>query len=257
MTLDYALSDLFIPPLAFIWLGFIASLVGLWFLRRRRGAALGIGAVSLAVALVFGMPAVGTRLLMSLESGLPTQAPPDSLPKAIVILSADSVLTQAGRDVGPVTLERLLAGVRLYQKTGLPVLVSGGAVRPGARDTFAVLMARVMQDDFHVPVRWQETHSTTTWSNASDSAAILEPLGIRSVYLVTSAWHERRAVLAFRHFGLIPVAAPGAFDRAAPGGFVPNTTGFQRSFYALHEWLGLLVYDLRARFAKAPANSAS
>lgn len=252
LTLNYALSDLLIPPLGLAWLALFALAVGAARGRRSR-LAVGGAAVAVVLLLVLAMPAVATRLLISLESGLPTQPPPGAPPQAIVILSGDSVRTTGGREVDDMTLERLLAGVRLYRHTGLPILVSGGRVANGESETYAALMTRVLEGDFRVPVRWQEARSQTTWSNAEDSAAILLPLGIRSVYVVTHAWHERRAVLAFRHFGMIPTAAPTFFEKPGSGGFVPTPTGFAHSFYALHEWLGLLEYRLRARFSQRQA----
>ena len=45
------------------------------------------------------------------------------------------------------------------------------------------------------------------------SAAILREQGINSVYVVTQAWHMRRALIAFAHTGITVTAAPTRFDR--------------------------------------------
>lgn len=256
MTWHYALSDLFIPPLGCAWLA-LGALAVAPRLRRKRGAAVGVAGASLVVLLVLATPAVATRLLISLESGVTTAALPGAPPQAIVVLSGDATRTTSGYQVGPLTLERLCAGAELYRRTKLPVLVSGGPIGYGGA-SFAPLMARVLRGAFEVPVRWQEARSLTTWENAEYSAAILRPLGIRSVYVVTNAWHERRALFAFRHFGLTAIAAPGAFDATGPASdFIPSAKGFTHSFYALHEWLGLLAYHVRAWFSGPPANSAA
>jgi uncharacterized SAM-binding protein YcdF (DUF218 family) len=171
-------------------------------------------------------------------------------PGAIVILSAD-VARMAGEtpetEVGYLTLERLRAGAALYRRIGLPVLVTGGAPRDGGLP-IAVLMAHSLAQDFNVPVRWTETNSKDTWENAQDSAAILAAAGIRSVYLVTHAWHMRRAMIAFAHFGIPVTAAPVRLDAphsATPGKFLPGIKAWMASYFALHEWIGCVYYTLR------------
>ena len=249
MSPRLVLTNLLVPPNSLVYL----ALLGLLLARGRRGrAGFTVGLAALAGMVVLGMPATSKALLVSLEGG---EAPPATeAPQAIVILSAEADRTPDGLEPGPLTLQRLLAGARLWQRTHLPVLVSGGVLEPGEAPV-ATVMARVLERDFHVPVRWVEGRSRTTWENASDSAAILLPEGVRSVYLVTHAWHERRSVLSFRHFGLAPTVAAVPADVVA-GGFLPTSTGWERSFHALHEWLGLAVYSVRA-WRSAPSNKAA
>lgn len=239
------LTALTVPPPNLVLL----AIVGLWLMRRRRQSRAGpvIVALSLAGLLILSLPIVGQALLISLEQGLPLTPPAGSAPQAIIILSAELDHVRGGDEPvrpGPLTLQRLQAGAALYRRTHLPVLVSGGVL--GAQEApIATVMAESLNADFGVPVRWTEDRSRTTWENAADSAAILRPLGIRSVYVVTHAWHEKRAVLAFRHFGLLPTAAPVQLD-ALRGGVWPSTTGWSRSYYALHEWIGYIWYWLHA-----------
>ncbi|HJS84792.1 MAG TPA: YdcF family protein [Acetobacteraceae bacterium] len=242
MSSRIVLTNLLIPPNSLVYL----ALLGLLLARRRRGrAGQAVSLAALAGMLVLGVPVISHALLVSLEGGeAPQGAEP---PQAIVILSAEVDRTPDGLEPGPLTLQRMLAGARLWQRTHLPVLVSGGSLEPG--DTpVAVVMARTLERDFHVPVRWIEGRSETTWENAADSAAILLPEGVRSVYLVTHAWHERRSVLSFRHFGLEPTVAAVPAD-IVTGGVVPTAVGWAESFHALHEWIGLAVYSVRARFS--------
>ena len=245
-----ALTALLIPPTSLAYV----ALLGLLLSRRRRSrAGLALSVTALASMLVLGMPVTGRALLVSLEGGEPPP-PTSEPPQAIVILSAEVDRTADGLEPGPLTLQRLLAGARLWQRTRLPILVSGGPLKPG--DTpIAAVMARTLERDFHVPVRWIEKRSETTWENAANSAAVLLPEGVRSVYLVTHAWHERRSVLSFRHFGFVPTLAPVPPD-IVTGSFVPTSAGWEWSFHALHEWLGLAVYSVRA-WRSAPSNKAA
>ena len=98
---------------------------------------------------------------------------------------------------GSLTLDRLRTGAALHRRTDLPILVTGGTTQPRTA-TVGVVMAESLRDDFRAPARWTEPKSDDTWENARFSAAILKAEGITSVYVVTHAWHMRRAVLAFQ-----------------------------------------------------------
>lgn len=251
MTVQNLLSSLLIPPLSLIYVA--AAGVALAGTRRHARLGLAVGGLSLVLLFALGLSVVGEGLLASLEGGITGTPPPAVHPGAIVILSGEVARTPEGLEPGPMTLQRLAAGARLWRQVHVPVLVSGGPLEPG-EEPLALVMRRALLRDFDVPVSWVEPRSMTTWENAQDTAAILRPLGIGTVYLVTHAWHERRAMLAFRHFGLTPVPAPVPPDVVA-GGLIPTVSGWSRSYYALHEWLGLLDYSLRAWLAGPPAGA--
>ena len=145
-------------------------------------------------------------------------------------------------------LERMRAGALLQRQTGLPVLVSGGKLAWDA-EPIAQQMARALDREFNVPVRWVEPKSEDTWQNAQFSAALLHAAGIGSVYLVSHAWHLRRAAMAFAHFGIATTPAPLRYDRPPRfgfDGFMPTASAFQYSYYAMHEWIGCVYYALRS-----------
>jgi uncharacterized SAM-binding protein YcdF (DUF218 family) len=197
------------------------------------------------------MPAVSETMLASLEQGLVLTPPADAPPQAIVILGGDVARSgsedHAVAQVGLLSLDRLRAGAALYQRTQLPILVSGGPLRTN-ETPLASLMADTLVNDFHVPVRWQEAASRDTWENAQLSAAILRKEGIKSVYVVTQAWHERRALMAFANTGITATAAPTRLDRFPtpyPRDFIPEAVAWHNSYYALHEWIGCAYYALR------------
>ena len=173
--------------------------------------------------------------------------------EAIVVLSAGrhyDAPEAGGRDiVGPLTLERLRYGAQLHRATGLPVLMTGGAPEDGERAPLAELMRRSFEQDFGLPVAWTEAESTNTAENAFLSAAILLPLGIDRVYVVTHAWHMPRARFIFEQAGFTVVPAGTAHMRPLTVldlyHFLPQANGLQASYYAMHELLGLAWYHLR------------
>lgn len=231
------LIDLLLPPTSLA----VLALAVLWL---RRGARLAVPLLGLLVLL--SLPAVSETLLAALDPA--EEAPPGTPPGAIVILSADvDRLRGGGTDIGALTLERERAGAALARRTGLPVLVTGGIVT--APPPVGELMGRSMQEDFGIAVRWIEAKSPTTWENAAYSAPLLQADGIGSVFLVTHAWHMRRSLIAFRRAGLQATAAPVRMDpwpRLSVGTVTPRASSWMRSYFALHEWVGLLFYSLRS-----------
>ena len=235
-----------IPPTGFVMLIAIGLLMqGRWHLLGRR-----LAWTALVLLILFGMPAVSSAMLRGLETGLPTAPPTDRPPQAIIILGAEVIRAHEeplGIRPGLLTLDRLRTGVKLHRKTGLPILVTGGVTQPGSAPV-GLVMAESLRDDFQAPPKWIEPASVDTWDNARLSAEILRAQGITSVYVVTHAWHMRRAILAFEGTGLTVTAAPTSLDE--PIGpeffdFLPRAASWQTSFYAMHEWIGYAWYKLR------------
>ncbi len=234
------LTVLVVPPPNLVVIGLCALVLVRW--RWHERIAMLVVAICLVLLFAFSVPVVGQGLLVSLEHGLPLAPPKDDPPQAIVVLSAEveRTLGEPGVAVGQLTLQRLRAAAQLYRRTHLPILVSGGTLQKDD-PPIANLMADSLKNDFGVPVRWQETQSFNTWENATDSADILAPLGIRSIYVVTHAWHEKRAVIAFRHAGFRVTAAPVHLDDFSAG-WLPQTSAWVHSYDGMHEWVGTAVY---------------
>ena len=242
------LAALLLPPLSLVILGSL----GWWLSKRFRftGNAIIITSVALLLALSTG---AGSRLLVApLENrSLPVPNPKMVDAKAIVILGGGRSFAapeDGNRDQpGSQTLARLRHGARLHRLTGLPVLVSGGAPDRGGESEAAV-MARALREDFQIPVRWIEDTSENTAQNAAHAATMLREAGIDRVLLVTDAIHMSRAMQVFSRTDLSLVRAPTDFvsrKTLSVEDFIPNPRFLRHSHYALHEWIGLVWYQLR------------
>ncbi len=237
------LAALALPPMGFV----MAMAIGLLPRRRWRRFGRRLAWLALVGLVLFGMPIVTHGLLLTLETGLPTTPPADRPPQAIIILGGDVVrATQEplGARPGSLTLDRLRAGAALHRRTGLPILVTGGTTQPRTV-SIGEVMADSLRDDFRAPPRWVEPRSDDTWENARFSADILKAEGITSVYVVTHAWHMRRAMLAFQGTGLTVTAAPAALDDPLDpdwSDLVPRASSWQNGYYAMHEWIGYAWY---------------
>jgi uncharacterized SAM-binding protein YcdF (DUF218 family) len=242
------LAAFLLPPLSLVMLGGL----GWWLSKRFRltGNAIIMTSIALLLALSTG---AGSRLLIApLENrSLPVPNPKMVDAKAIVILGGGRSFAapeDGNRDQpGSQTLARLRHGARLHRLTGLPVLVSGGAPDRGGESEAAV-MARALREDFQIPVRWIEDTSENTAQNAAHAATMLREAGIDRVLLVTDAIHMSRAMQVFSRTDLSLVRAPTDFvsrKTLSVEDFIPNPRFLRHSHYALHEWIGLVWYQLR------------
>jgi uncharacterized SAM-binding protein YcdF (DUF218 family) len=245
-------SSLLLPPTSLAFLALVGMLIECP--HRCLGRFLKWSAV--LGLLILAMPATGLWMLYALESDLPLNPRADQPPKAVVILSGDAPQSggQSQMRPGVRSFERERAGALLAHRTQLPILVSGGKVHE-SEPAVSVVMADSLEHELQAHVRWIETESRDTWENAHKSAAILQSQGIHSVYVVTDAWHMRRAILAFRGTGVAVTAAPTYFDRIplqSATDLVPSFGGWTASYTALHEWIGCAWYGFRILASSIP-----
>lgn len=195
-------------------------------------------------------PYVAEHLLWLLEPA-PQSLAADTSGQAIVVLGGGTYFSapEYGADtVKPQVLARLRYAAHLHRVLDRPVLASGGAPE-GSPVPEARLMAHVLQQDFRVALVWVEERSRNTFENALRSGEILKPAGIERIYLVTHAWHLRRARIAFEHAGLTVIPAPTAFAtrfKLTVIDFLPDARALHDSGVFFREGIGIGWYCVRA-----------
>lgn len=252
------LTALVLPPVPLLLL----ALVGARLIPARRG--LGWTCVLLSVAAIWASctTTVGEALLRAL-----VHPPPALAPAKIAELKRQAgprttiVVLGGGRDLqapeyGTSTLtrtsvERLRYGLWLSRETGLQIGFAGGighGGEPGPSE--ADLARRIAERDFGRRLAWTEGESRDTNENALRAMAVLAPMEIERIVLVTHGYHMPRAIAAFeRAASLRPrsveiIPAPlgmGAFVPPHADGWLPSPAGFEMTRLALHEWLGRLA----------------
>lgn len=247
ILLTRGIEALLLPPGGAL----VLAAIGLFMLRRWRRAAIGMIAVAWLGLYAFSIPVTAQALMGWLETDPVWSARHGA--QAIVVLGAgrySNAPEYEGDTVSTGGLERLRYAARLHKRTGLPLLLSGGDPFHTGRSE-AALLQQALAEDFHINAVWLEERSRTTAENALFTQALLKPLGIRHVVLVTHAWHMPRAARAFRHVGLRVTPAPTRFSsissRETAGllGWLPRASALETSNRALHELLGELWYGLR------------
>jgi len=232
-----------LPPLAPL----LAAFIGYLLLKSRPRLGRGLMALGWGSLALLSTPLVGTALLSLLET--PSEDPLRHSADAIVVLAAGIYIDApeyGGNTVNSPSLVRLRYAARLYQRSGKPILVSGGDPL-GSGTSEAALMKAVLQEELQIPVAWTEETSTNTLANARNSDAILARSGIRRVYLVTHAWHMPRARFAFERAGFEVISAPTNHTPRFKLGlalFLPGIDGLLQSSTFCREILGLIWYRL-------------
>lgn len=247
--------DVLLSPLGF---GLLLAFV-LWLSRRRisRGM-LRVGLAIEIVLLVLSTPIGANALVAWQESRAPlpdTCAAP--LPSTIVVLSGgirrDAADANDFATLNIATLQRTIAGAELARRTPNATLVLAGGPRIGGRsDVSQADVMATIAEGFGVPkasIR-AESLSTTTWENATRVRALDPPLPER-IWLVTSATHMARSLLAFRAAGFEPCSYPA--DRRAspfdgPADLLPSAGAIGNTDAVFHEWIGELAYRARTMF---------
>lgn len=245
-----AIASALIPP------GFLL-LVALWgLLVLRRRPLLGKSLLSLALVALYALSTqyVADALLQMLEQ--PASDPLRNRGgQAIVVLAGGSYFgaPEYGTDtVNAHGLVRLRYAAHLHRATQKPILATGGSPE-GAPLGEAAHMKTVLNRDFQAPVAWVEDQSRTTLENARLSHKILSAEGIRTIYLVTHAWHMPRARLAFESagFSVIPAATGYATRfRLTLLDFVPDADALLDSSRFFHEIIGITWYQLQFAVAR-------
>jgi uncharacterized SAM-binding protein YcdF (DUF218 family) len=152
--------------------------------------------------------------------------------------------------------DRLMAGLRLIKEGYTDtILLSGGSnpLREDPEPSEALLMRDWVQTftDVDPSAIRIEPHSVNTYGNAKAVKAILEKEGKgKRIYLVTSAYHMRRARMVFRKVGLnpIPVAtdhrSAKKLDEAGIMNWIPSSSALHYSSEILREIMGYAYYKL-------------
>jgi uncharacterized SAM-binding protein YcdF (DUF218 family) len=240
------LGDLVVPSgLAYV-LFVLGLLSAIW--QRSRRASWPLLAIAGCVTLLFSSGMTAAALMSPLEYGYPTLHDPGTFPQArhIVVLTGwatnDADMPLTGR-MGSSAAYRVLLALELFEeRPDCDIIVSGSSKT-------ANIMGEALRK-LGVPA--QKLRLETQSNDTGASAAHLLPLvGRDEFFLVTSAGHLPRAIEAMRRLSLSPIAAPT--DHKMPkdwrrADWIPAPGSLEVSDLAVHEYLGIVWYRLRAAF---------
>lgn len=250
ITFTRLIEMLLLPPAGPLLL----ALGGIGVARYHRRLGYWLAGFSLFTLYLLSTPIASKILVAGLEpqAALTNAQIKDGNAGAIVVIAGPDGYYNApeygGDSAGPHMLTRLRYAANLHHQTQLPIAVIGGDGL-GRGTPAAQYMEQILRDDFKAEVRWVNGQSRHTFDNARYTREVLAEAGIETAYLVTHAWHMRRAQQAFNAQGLTIIAAPTSFttyNQLGEGAYawIPRTQAMELNNRALHEWLGILLARL-------------
>lgn len=144
------------------------------------------------------------------------------------------------------TWKRINYAAYLSKQLHLPILTSGGGIHESKESD---VMKETLEHLFRIPVLDYENQSI----NTHDEAVLLKPILIKhqlkTIYLVTSAYHMARSVYAFQQTGIKIIPAPSGYmnilgDKPRILVYCPSISALNVSVIAWHEAIGLVWYHL-------------
>lgn len=244
----------------------LLATLGIWLLWRSSRAQRQIGLSLLVVALVTlwvasteGLVRIALRQVEAPWKPYAPWKPSVNAPaQAVVVLGGGRDLgahEYGGAGASSASVMRLRYGIHIARPLGLPVMFTGGSGEPGVTDapelSEASLAAVTAERDLRYPLKWVEGRSRDTAENARLSAALLKPRdagGLKTVVLVSDAWHMPRAVRWFEREGFVVQPAPMGFKADHPltyRNWLPSAEALATSNRLLREQLGQAWQALR------------
>ncbi len=248
MLIRVLVSSWLVPPALNILVIAAGLLLSRWY--RRIGIFISLcGLVSLWL---LSTPYISSLIHASIErhEALDTQSLSSAKAGAIIVLGSSHVDLAKEYGVSTPTADgliRLHYAANLHHKTGLPILLTGGAMNK-RQEIHSEVLSESLSSQFGIEAKWLERKSSTTWQNALFSAEILLPIGVTDVLLVTQSYHMRRSVELYELAGFNVTAAPTQLSDRYPWNdwrfWMPKTDALDLSNKVVHEYLGLLWYRL-------------
>lgn len=245
--------DLLVDPISWV----VGPLVvGLWLLARERRRGLGLGpglglcAAGVGILLLASFPPLANRLWSSLESEVKPTDRADIVYDAVVLLGGmvDPMGSTRKSPAWNDSIERLLITRELLQAgRARSVIVTGGkygtADLPAEAEYLAVELEALGVEKSRIIL---EDQALNTRENATLTKAIVEKRGLKTLLLVTSAFHMRRARGCFEAVGLEVDSLPVDYRMRNPGldgHLFPRADYFADTARAVRERVGLVVYQ--------------
>lgn len=238
----YILSKLFtyifLPPSIFIWILLLAG-----FMVKKFKWLFFISAI---LFYLISIRPIANLLLSPLENIKTT----NQKANLIVVLSGGSNPNDILKS-SPDAFKRLSYGIILAKQNNLPLLFTGGGLKKPTEADNAKKDIELFEKTFNFKLKtYYENKALDTVGNAKYTLKLIKQKHLsKKIYLVTSAYHMKRSLMIFKHFGFIAIPKPVGFLVNKKDynfyDFLPNMESLNDSYKAIHEYFGILSLYLR------------
>lgn len=183
---------------------------------------------------------------------------------AVVILSGGSNGERANLPLGENSFKRAIYGIMLAKKNQLPIVFSGAGAKTYSESDAMRTTIDQLNDYLSIGLTESQTIKLNNFSisyedssrDTYENAAYTKDLFLKNkiknpkIYLVTSAFHMRRSEKLYRYFGFDVVPAATDFQTAynhSINAFLPSFTGLKMTYYALHEYAGIILLSMKLK----------
>ena len=268
MVLIYApvIMDMFIITKVVLFLllppSILILMMGVGFIIIKRHYRIGSVFIFAGFSMLYllSIEPVSDTLIRPLESSFPSlhkvSLKSVGRPNLIVVLGGGAGdLSWVGVRPLPsrTSVTRLVCGITLYRQTPETILViSGGSGNP---ETPNISEAEAMKGvAVALGVASKAILLDEDSRNTVESAKNLKRLnGNKRIFVVTSAFHMKRAIAMFKKTGFDPIPVPCDYKseqkRITIFSFIPHAGGLQNSSTAIYEYMSLLWYKLRGELS--------
>ncbi len=206
---------------------------------------------------------IGNALLVPFEKDYYQVQKSDAI-DAVIILSGGHDNASKNLPLTNGAFKRAIYGVMLAKKENLPIIFSGAGRKvynesDAMKDTVFQLneyldinlqhSQKIIPNSFTISY---ENSSLDTYENASFTKELFSKSDIKNpkIYLVTSAFHMKRAKKLYEYFGFDVIPAATDFrttNEHTFSSYIPSITGLTLSYFALHEYAGLALLSFKLK----------
>lgn len=237
---------LILPPASLI----IVMALGVLLIRRYPRFAKAFIVFGLSVLSLISIRPVSDALIRPLESSFPPLKVSSMNSANVIVVLTGGVTDLSWRSISPqpsrTSLSRIIYGITLYkQAPGINIIISGGSGSPEKQNISEADAMKDMAIALGVPAKDMliERDSRNTIESVN---ALKRLVGDKSIILVTSAYHMKRAVAMFKKMGVDVIPAPTDYmseqKKASLYSLVPKASHLLTSSTAFYEYISFIWY---------------
>lgn len=239
-------------PLGLTVIGLIVGII--LFLRGKRKSGAIITILMTAWLWIWSTPVWADFIRGSLEHRFSYRSAAQYPHADAIVILAGGTRGEAGKDLPPLDLgdasDRELFGAELYHAGKAKTIIVSGGVEPISGAGIAALSMKRFLEIMGVPANAIRVggESKNTIENAEEVKRMMVAAGGRTIFLVTSAAHMRRAMWLFERIKLKVIPAPTDFEVLHPpftlSRLLPTADALRASTAAVREYMGVWVYKI-------------